>query len=197
MPAKPRGSHEYAGPCCPACGAALELARVVSGMQACASCNADFEATRFQPAERSGKAQQLVEAADGTACAAHPANQATANCQRCGVFMCPVCRIDADELALCPACFDRLSSEGALASTRTSFRDYGRQAWTVALAGLPLLALGAAIGPAAIYFGVRSLKQLREMGETTGRARALFAILAGTAEAGFGVFMVWAMVSGS
>ncbi len=197
MAPKPRGSHEYAGPSCPACGAALELLRVVSGMQACPSCNAAFEATRFQPPERSARVRQLAEAGDGTACAAHPANQAAANCERCGVFMCSLCRIDADEQALCPACFDRLSSEGALASTRTSFRDYGRQAWTVALAGLPLLALGAAIGPAAIYFGVRSLRQLREMGESTGRARALFAILAGTAETGFGVFMVWAIVNGS
>jgi hypothetical protein len=168
-------------------------------MQACPSCSGAFEATRFQPPERAAKVKQLAEAGpgDATACAAHPANQAAANCERCGVFMCPLCRIDADEMALCPGCFDRLSAEGALASTRTTFRDYGRQAWTVALVGFPFMALGAAIGPAAVYYGVRSLRQLREMGETAGRARAVFAILAGTAEAAFGVFVIWAMINGS
>jgi hypothetical protein len=177
-----------------------ELARVVSGMQACASCHASFEATRFQPPLKVANVKQVAEAGPGaaaTACAAHPANQAAANCGRCGVFMCGLCRIDADELALCPGCFDRLSSEGALASTRTTFRDYGRMASTMALVGFPFMAFGAAIGPATIYYGVRSLRQLREMGETSGRARAVIAILAGTAEAAVGVFVIWSAVKGS
>jgi hypothetical protein len=107
--------------------------------------------------------------------------------------MCGLCRIDADEMALCPACFDRLSAEGALASTQTTFRDYGRQATNTAIVGLPLIAFGLAIGPAAIYYGVRSLKQLRQMGETTGRARAVIAILAGLVETSFGGFMLFSI----
>lgn len=187
-----RASHEYAGPSCPHCLAELEIARVVSGMQACRGCSSSFEAMRFQPPDRAAAVQRLGEAGPGaeTACAAHPANVAVVNCQRCGVFMCALCRIDADEMALCPACFDRLSAEGALASTRTSFRDYGRQASNTAIVGLPLIVFGLAIGPAAIYYGLRSLKQLRQMGETTGRARAVIAILAGLLEAGVGGFML-------
>lgn len=194
MPRK-RAAHEYGGPSCPHCGADLELARVVSGMQSCPACFSSFEATRFQAPDRSAAVQRLAEAGPGaeTACAAHPANVAVVNCQRCGVFMCALCRIDADEMALCPACFDRLSAEGALASTRTTFRDYGRLASNTAIAGLLLLVFGLAIGPAAIYYGVRSLRQLSQMGETTGRARAVIAILAGLLETGFGGLMLVSM----
>jgi hypothetical protein len=190
-----RGAHEYAGPSCPHCGADLELLHVVSGMQSCPACFSSFEATRFQPPDRAGAVQRLAESGPGaeTACAAHPANVAVVNCQRCGVFMCGLCRIDADEMALCPACFDRLSAEGALASTRTTFRDYGRQASNTAIVGLLFWFLGFAIGPAAIYYGVRSLRQLKQMDETSGRARAVIAILVGLAEAGFGAFMLISM----
>lgn len=198
MPRK-RASHEYAGPSCPHCLADLEIARVVSGMQACPSCFGSFEAMRFQAPDRAAAVQRLAEAGPGaeTACAAHPANVAVVNCQRCGVFMCALCRIDADEMALCPACFDRLSAEGALASTRTTFRDYGRQASNTAIAGLLLMVFGLAIGPAAIYYGVRSLKQLRQMGETAGRARAVIAILAGLFETGIGGYLVLSMFAGA
>jgi len=194
-----RAAHEYSGPSCPHCSADLDLARVVSGVQGCPACSSSFEATRYQPPDRAAAVQRLSESGPGaeTACAAHPANVAVVNCQRCGVFMCGLCRIDADEMALCPACFDRLSAEGALASTQTTFRDYGRQATNTAIVGLPLMALGLAIGPAAIYYGIRSLKQLSQMGETTGRARAVIAILAGVFETGIGGFLLVSMIAGS
>jgi uncharacterized paraquat-inducible protein A len=192
-----RASHEYAGPVCPHCGAGLDVARMVSGLQACPACFGSFEGTRFQPPERQAVVQRLGESGPGaeTACAAHSDNVAVVNCQRCGVFMCALCRIDADEMALCPACFDRLSAEGALASTRTTFRDYGRQASNTAIAGLLMWVFGLLIGPVAIYYGIRSLRQLRQMGETGGRARAVIAILAGLVETALGGFFVVSMVA--
>ena len=188
MAAIARAAHEYSAPSCPSCGAALDLEHVASGVQACSACGKSFEATRFRPPERSAVVKRLAESgpAAETGCAAHPANVAAANCQRCGVFMCELCRIDADEMALCPACFDRLSSEGALPSTLTTYHDYGRQASNLALAGIPLMVFGLAIGPAAIYYGLRALKQLRQMGESSGRARARIAIAAGVLETGVG-----------
>jgi uncharacterized paraquat-inducible protein A len=170
---------------------------MVSGMQACPTCFGSFEGTRFQPSDRQAAVQRLGESGPGTetACAAHSDNVAVVNCQRCGVFMCALCRIDADEMALCPACFDRLSAEGALASTRTTFRDYSRQASNTAIAGLLLWVFGLIIGPVAIYYGIRSLKQLRQMGESGGRARAVIAILAGLVETGLGGFFVVSMVA--
>jgi uncharacterized paraquat-inducible protein A len=169
---------------------------LLTGVQRCGHCGRGFEASRFQPPERRVQVARLGESGPGaeTACAAHAANAAVANCQRCGVFMCELCRIDADEMSLCPACFDRLSSEGALASTRTTFRDYGRQAITLVAAGVPLMAFGLAIGPAAVYYGVRSWRQLAQMGESGGRLRALSAIVLGLAETAFGAFFLWSIV---
>ena len=92
---------------------------------------------RFDPPERDSRAVSVAEGGPGgaTACAQHRGNVAVANCERCGVFMCAVCRIDSDGLALCPGCFDRLSAEGQLPSARASYRDYGRMSGTLAVLG--------------------------------------------------------------
>jgi hypothetical protein len=185
-------TRDYVGPTCPHCHQPLDLARLITGLQRCPSCAGTFQAARFAAPARAAAARALEEAAGegGTACATHPGNASASNCQRCGVFMCTLCEIETDEMKLCPACFDRLSAEGALASTRTSYRDYGRQASLLALAGVPLMAMGAAIGPAAVYYGIRSLRQLRQMGDSKGRGRAVLAIVAGVAEAAFGGFII-------
>jgi hypothetical protein len=182
----------YFGPACPHCQASLDLTRVMTGLQRCVVCARPFQAARFAAPVRAIAVKAMVEAAGegGTACASHPGNASTSNCQRCGVFMCSLCEIDADEMKLCPACFDRLSAEGALASTRTTFRDYGRQASMLALAGVPLMAFGVVLGSAAAFYGIRSLRQLRAMGESGGRARAIVSIVAGLAEMGVSGFLI-------
>ncbi len=188
-----RGAADYAGPTCPHCQAGLDMTRLITGMQFCSACGRSFQAFCFaaptRPVQVRGIAESTTEGA--TACASHPGNASTSNCQRCGVFMCSLCEIDADEMKLCPACFDRLSAEGALSSTRTTFRDYGRQAAMLALAGVPLMMFGVVLGPFAAYYGVRSLRQLRQMGETKGRARAAVAIVAGLCEMGLGGFLLY------
>jgi hypothetical protein len=196
LPLRRRAAHEYPGPSCPHCGADLDLERLTAGAARCRSCHREFEAVRFTPPERDAGVKRLADAGPvaETACAQHPLNATETNCQRCGVMMCGLCRIDADERVLCPACFDRLAAEGALASTRTTFRDYGRQASTLALAGLLFFWAGILFGPAVIYCSVRSLKQLREMGEVGGRLRSVLALVVGLAETGFGAFILWSMV---
>jgi hypothetical protein len=188
---------DYAGPTCPHCQAPLDMARLLTGMQRCGACAESFQAARFAAPVKLAVVRGVVETAGegGTACASHPGNASTSNCQRCGVFMCSLCEIDTDEMKLCPSCFDRLSAEGALASTRTAFRDYGRQAGMLALAGVPLMAFGVVIGPLAAYYGVRSLRQLKQMGETKGRVRASVAIAAGLGEMAMGSFVVYSMFS--
>jgi hypothetical protein len=190
---------DYAGPSCPHCQAPLDMGRILTGMQRCASCAESFQAARFAAPVRLAVARGVAETAGegGTACASPPGNATTSNCQRCGVFMCALCEIDTDEMKLCPACFDRLSAEGALASTRTSFRDYGRQAAMLALVGFPLMLFGAVIGPVAIYYGVRSLRQLKAMGESKGKVRAWVAMAAGLAEMVLGIFVVYSMFTGA
>ena len=188
---------DYRGPTCPHCAAPLDLGRLVTGMQRCPECARAFQAVLFAAPVRPAAVRTVAGAEElaGTACPTHPGNVGSSNCQRCGVFMCSLCEIDTDDMRLCPACFDRLSAEGALASTRTTFRDYGRQAAILAVAGVPLVTMGVVIGPAAVYYAIRSLRQLRAMGETTGRARAFVAMASGVCELGFGVFFVYLMAN--
>ena len=65
----------------------------------------------------------------------------------------------------------------------------------LALAGVPLMTFGVVIGTAAAYYGIRSLRQLRAMGESGGRSRAVLAIVAGILEAGFSGFILVAAFS--
>lgn len=110
--------------------------------------------------------------------------------------MCGVCRIDSDGLVLCPGCFDRLSAEGALPSARVSYRDHGRMAGSLAALGLLLGFVGIVAGPAAVYYGIKGLRQKREMGETEGRAGVWAAIVLGGLEAALWVGIVGLMIRG-
>jgi hypothetical protein len=79
--------------------------------------------------------------------------------------MCDLCRIDADGMVLCPACFDRLSAEGALPSARTTFRDFGRMGVTLLVAGFLFTVLAAPFTLGAVYAGVKELRQRKTLGE--------------------------------
>lgn len=103
-----------------------------------------------------------------TPCADHPGNAAVTECARCGLFMCGLCRIDADGQALCPACFERLSKEGALASARTSYRDFRGIGAKLAAVGLIIIFLGPLCGPAAIFCAWKARQQKIEWGDEDG-----------------------------
>ena len=150
---------------------------------------------RFDPPERDSRAVSVAEGGPGgsTACAQHRGNAAVANCERCGVFMCALCRIDSDGLALCPGCFDRLSAEGQLPSARVSYRDYGRMSGTLAVLGIVLSFVAIVAGPAAVYYGIKGLRQKREMGETEGRVGVWLAIVLGALE-GAGWLVIVALI---
>ena len=179
--------RDFGGPCCPRCRKALDPAGVRSGRTTCPSCGGEFEAVRFDPPPPRPLVRALAEAGpDGSAgCAAHPGNAAASHCERCGVFMCDLCRIDTDGMALCPACFDRLCAEGALASSRTAFRDYGRMGMQLLAAGV-LFWIGATpLGLGAVYAGVQGLRQKSRIGEGSA-VRAWVSIVLG---------LVWAVGS--
>ena len=127
-------------------------------------------------------------------CANHGGNPSESNCERCGIFMCSLCRTDVDELVICPGCFDRLSAEGALASTVTKYRDYSRMAVMSAAVGVFLWFTAPLLGPLAIVFGVRALKQQREFGDPEARRRAWLAIVVGVAETAVGVWLVFLLL---
>lgn len=98
-------------------------------------------------------------------------------------------------MRLCPACFERLSDEGALASTRISFRDNGRLAVTLSLLGLALCFVGVFSGPASIYYGIRARQQRLEMNEPEGAWQLAFVTIAGLAQFGLGLWLLWFIVT--
>jgi hypothetical protein len=83
-------------------------------------------------------------------CSVHPRNLAAGTCQRCGNFLCGVCRTKWNERSICLACLERAleSHEAQPEDPRAHRRQavlsviFGLAAWLCAgLAGLPLLSL--------------------------------------------------------
>ena len=194
VPAPPPGAFGYAGPSCPHCARPLDPRQLVSGQQICAWCSRPYEAMRFDPVlpELSVRRIALAGPEDSHPCVNHAGNVAVTHCSRCGVFMCSLCRIDADAMVLCPGCFDRLVAGGGLPSAIATYRDYGRQASALAVLGLLLILVGPIAGPASVYFARKRLEQLRAQKEEGGRA-GLYAVQAlGVLETMGGiVVLVW------
>ena len=61
--------------------------------------------------ERRDAGREPDEAVPSGQCATHPHSAAVGACQRCGTFMCAVCRTRWQERALCPACVVRALDE--------------------------------------------------------------------------------------
>ena len=193
-----RGVAGYQGPACPHCRAPLDLDGVLAGSQECPSCLRRFEAVRFQPVLRRALVAEVgVEGPEEAAsCAAHRRNVAVASCERCGIFMCTLCRTESDGMTICAPCFERLAAQGSLHSASTEYRNYIGMAWLCVLAGVvscfaPLLVTG----PAAIYCALRAMRQTREWGDVGGRGRAVAALAAGVVSTITGGLVVAALLS--
>ena len=173
---------------CPICRRPLPLEEMRSDLQTC-PCprRRSFEAAVFQPPKRSSTRPRLAGSAavqgapSENLCANHADNVAVASCERCGAFICSLCEIQVEERTLCPACFERLSAAGELIAVRTTFRDFGSLALICAVSGLIVTCLGIFLGPAALYFAVRALRQQKELGERQGRLTAWIAGALGAA----------------
>lgn len=189
----------YIGPACPRCGMALDASILETGEQKCPSCSGTFWGTPFAPPEpRAEAVASILEAGPegGVACARHAGNVAVASCSRCGVFMCSLCKIDIDGLELCPSCFDRLASEGALASTQTRIRDYRGMAFTLGVVGCLVYIFGLVTGPLTFYLVWRGFRQRRELGDRGGVLSLLVSIVLGILQIVIAGFLIVALVSG-
>jgi uncharacterized paraquat-inducible protein A len=186
----------YGGPACPHCSTPLDVAQLISGAQSCPRCRRRFEAVRFDPPFPDLHVKRLSEAGPegAPACANHAGNLAVTHCARCGIFMCALCRIEAEGQGLCPACFERLSDEGALRSAIATYRDYGRMSAMLAALGLLFPFVGPVSGPASIYYGWRSLDVMRSRGEEGGRLTVYIAMGVGALGAIGGVVVIALMV---
>jgi len=167
-----RRNSLYAGTACPRCSVPLRHETLTSGTQVCPRCGKQFDAVHFLPVEPLAAVAEIagLDPSAGAPCAKHARNKAEAACQRCGQFMCALCKIDADGKAFCPACFERLSGEGALQSTATKLKNYSGMAAFFALINLFLcwLVIGLVTAPVGILYAVRGLGQKKKMQETEG-----------------------------
>lgn len=183
-------------PGCPRCW--TPLPRSVLEQQPrvyCGTCALEFTAAPFQPPEPVRLRPQALEggAAAQAQCARHAGNAAAATCERCGAFMCTLCRIDADGKAFCAACFDRLRGEGALEGARTSFRSWRTLGFHLAFLGIMVWPAGLLIGPASLAATVRGIAQDRKSGDQGGGLRALLALVIGAGATAAGVFFALLM----
>lgn len=180
------------GPACPYCGAPLLVELMTAGVQRCVACTRGFEAVPFSPPIVRVAVQSVAEAGPGgaVACAQHPGNAAVANCSRCGVFMCGLCRVQIDGRELCPACFDRLAAEGALPSARSRFRNYRGLATLMAFGGCWMYFLGLLTGPVTIYLAIQAQRQRRRLQESDGLVAVILAMLLGLMQIAGGLFFL-------
>lgn len=186
----PEAAAAYGTLVCPRCKRELEQP-IQRGEIRCLKCQKGFELELFTPAlPRPVTQLRLEEVTDVRAvCGNHARNVATESCSRCGMFICNVCAIASDGTTFCPTCYERLSAEGALESTRTSFRDASGLALTFAVGGIMLWFLAPIFGLAAVVYGVRAVRQNREL-QTGSGCTIAFAIVAGLLEIASGVFLL-------
>lgn len=197
----------YGGPQCPRCHVPLAMAALHTGALTCDYCRRSFEATVFHPAEpqRETITEVVAVGPEGAiACANHERNAAVTSCGRCGLFICALCEMTVAEGSFCPSCFDRLTAEGALATARTRYRDYGLLARLWVIAG-PLLApcfLALTLLPFGIlaaYYAKHGVAQRRAEGRSIAGVViiGILGILEALAGIGLLIFWIFAFTKGA
>jgi len=151
----------------------------LSASSACLECGLNFEAAVLSPPVRPAP-RQLQHSQGQVQCARHARNAAVASCERCGAFMCGLCRIDADGKSICAACFERLRAAGELESASTRFRSFRTLGLHLGILGIPLMAGGILLGPASIIATVRGMRQDSKEGTAGETLSAVLALILGT-----------------
>jgi hypothetical protein len=184
---------------CPRCRAPLPEFTVRPDEETCASCGVSFSAVAFAPPAPVVRLPAVAFANDlgATPCSRHPNHAAVANCSRCGVFICELCRIPLDGQELCPDCFDRMSRQGALAAVETHFFDASGLAIALAIFGWITCWFGLVLGPAAVVLAAKGLRQKRAWREVGGRGGPIFAIFMGVLLTLFSLALIAMMFAGA
>lgn len=111
-------------------------------------------------------------------CSAHPNNAAVALCERCGDFVCHVCRTAVDGIMLCPKCFELLHARGGLKFTHRHFQ-FPLYALIFGICSIVTTwaCLGFAFVPVSLYFGIAALKEINRRPDLPGRKMAVWSIV--------------------
>jgi len=133
-------------------------------------CHCGLEATLFvYPAlgrTASGDAGEAIQGQGESACFAHPGKRAVAACQKCGRFVCGLCRIEWGDALLCPACVNAADKRTDLLVQSRPL--YDSMALAIASFSFLLLYLSVFTAPFAIWLSIRGL---RSPGSLTPRVR--------------------------
>ena len=171
----------YKGRACPVCDTALQ-GPLATGDQVCPACASSFRAAVFEPPTDPGPA--VLPSGAGTPCARHARNLAESSCQRCGAFMCSLCRIETDGKEHCAECFNRLAGEGALPSAVQRIHNHNAVAGLVAVVGCLFWPAAILLGPIAMVYAVRGRRQNRRTGESISVAMGWIGLVLGAIEFG-------------
>ena len=163
------------------------------GAAYCGNCALQFQAALFDPPEPPRAAPRTLDGSASAQCARHARNAAVAACERCGAFICTLCRVESDGKVLCAACFDRLRSEGALESARSTFRSWRTLGLYLSLGGFFVWPLGIVLGPAALVAAVRGISQDRRNGDEGGLPGSILSLLLGVVVTLMGILMPLSM----
>jgi uncharacterized paraquat-inducible protein A len=194
-------SYAYNGPQCPHCEMPLDAEHARTGIIHCPHCMRTFEATAFTPPQRTHRAVELAGTGpdESAVCANHARNAAVTSCDRCGLFICALCELNIGTAAYCPACFERMRTEGTLTGSPVKYRNYAMQAVVALVAGVFCSFLALPLGALALYYSRKGMKQRIDEGRSTAgmivaMIFAILEILGGLALVGV---VIWAMFEGA
>lgn len=182
--------RNYPQPACPHCGFTPRSQKYHDGENACPFCGKVFLATIFDPPPEFVFVKPVTGLAMGGAesggvgqapCAKHELNAAAGICGRCGNFICALCATPLGGVEYCTACFERLLLDGGGRVRPAAETNYVQIAVMSSFGGL--LPLGLLLGPLAVYYGFKALKQVQRCGlPFHDKFRSAFSILLGVLE---------------
>lgn len=165
---------------CPQCRSTRGTQNWQDGSNVCSHCHTLVEAYVFTPLRRRGQQAEALADQSEASCGKHPGNTAVAACDSCGLFICALCRLPGDDdQVLCPDCFERLSTSGALASTRTQIHNYGLMAGLGGLTACLLFPLAPVLFLLVCAYFIKNRRQNRHLGERIGRAAGWTGLVCG------------------
>jgi hypothetical protein len=193
MAVKALKTHKpYPKPCCPLCERTLKPAELKSGPMHCKVCRNTFEAVVFNPPAETIAVRSVVDGASVAPCAKHPLNMAEGNCDRCGNFICALCRTPLEGKVYCPACLERILDKGGseVGPEREPFA-FGI-ANAAAFCGL-IPPLGVVLGPMSLVYCIKWIRQARARNKPLSNLMGVVLTLAlALADIGIsGVVIVW------
>jgi hypothetical protein len=132
-------------------------------------------------------------------CSIHPNNAAVAVCERCGDFVCHVCRTLIDGRMLCPHCFELLHERGGL---KFAQRDFQLPLYALLCSICALfttwICVGYGLVACALYFSMSALKEINRRPDLPGRRMVIWSIVLTVTAAILGIafwvgigFFIW------